>query len=591
MRQAFFVQFARKKRIFTKEMYEKNKLKQERVAAKRQPSLHYISINRYNFYMTIREQLNSIAEKRILILDGAMGSMIQTYNLNENDFRGSDFSAHPSPLYGCNDLLCLTKPETIESIHTAYLEAGADIIETCSFNATSISLSGYGLGDFAYKISAAAAKIARNAIEKFSASGKNLDARPRFTAGSIGPTAKGASLYPDVNNPGKRSINWDELESAYYDSARGLLDGGIDIFLVETVFDTLNAKAALFAINRLLEERQIDVPVIISAAVSSESGRLLSGQSLEAFCVSVLHAKPWAVGLNCSFSADKLLPLVRQIAKTVPCRVSVYPNAGLPNKSGSYDETPEKMSANVEEYFKEELVNIIGGCCGTSPAYIAEIAKKAAEYKPRKTENISHNGRFSGLEILELAHNAVKIREIEKTAYINDFLQYIKNGEYEDAVDTARDFVDDGGTVINIKIDDENSMSKFLDFALMNPYAAKIPFFLNSSQISVLQTGLKRLQGRGFAGHLSLKDGDEKLFREAEIIRRYGAAAVFSLIDEHGQAETFERKTEIMRRIYCLLQKSGYPAENIVFDLFEDGEKEPLYLWIRENCPGAIISI
>jgi 5-methyltetrahydrofolate--homocysteine methyltransferase len=349
--------------------------------------------------MSVREKLNAIAAKRILVLDGAMGSMIQNLKLGEDDFRGERFAGHKTPLAGCNDLLCLTKPQAIGAIHEAYLKAGADIIETCSFNSTAVSLEDYGIGDLAYEISAAAARIARKAADAFSTGDK-----PRFVAGSMGPTGKSAGLSPDVNDPAKRSIYWDELEAAFYDNARGLLDGGADILLLETIFDSLNAKAALFAIRRLLDERNIDSPVIISATITGDSGRLLSGQTLEAFCASVLHAVPWAMGLNCSFGAEKLLPHIRRLSAAVPCFVSSHPNAGLPNKFGAYDESPESMAACIENFLQEGLLNVIGGCCGTTPAHIAAIAAKAALHKPRALpQNSSPRPlNLAGLEPLEI---------------------------------------------------------------------------------------------------------------------------------------------------------------------------------------------
>jgi len=535
--------------------------------------------------MTIREQLNSIAEKRILILDGAMGSVIQVLNLDEKSYRGSLFANHPIPLEGCNDLLCLTRPGAIGAIHDTYLEAGADIIETCSFNSTSISLSDYGLGHLSYEISAAAAKIARKSADKFSIYGK-----PRFVAGSIGPTAKGASLYLDVNDPSKHSICWDELEAAYYDNARGLLDGGADILLVETVFDALNAKAALFSISRLLEERQIDVPVMVSASISNEAGRLLAGQNLEAFLVSVLHIKPWSIGLNCSFHAQKLLPHVRLLSEISPGLVSAYPNAGLPNKYGRYEEMPDIMSANIEPYLEEGLVNIIGGCCGSTPAHIAAIAEKAHNRPPRRITDIPRRGFFSGLEALYIENNTISIKNTKNPAEKEEFIKSLAEGEYEDASDIARDIIENGSPVLNIEINDEKDLNVFLDYVLMNPYAAKAPFFINSSSFKILKAGLKRLQGRGLAGPVNLKGGDDEFLRKARVIMRYGAAAVVTLVDEQGQAETFERKTEIARRVYELLKKNGCPAENIVIDPLADKD-DSVCSWIRDNCPGVIIAI
>jgi 5-methyltetrahydrofolate--homocysteine methyltransferase len=496
--------------------------------------------------MTVREDLNSIAQKRYLVLDGAMGSVIQSLRLGEKDFRGEKFADHPAPLGGCNDLLCLTKPDVITSIHDSYLQAGADIIETCSFNSNAISLSAYGLGHLAYEISAAAAKAARKSADKFSANG-NL----RFVAGSIGPTAKGASIYPDVNNPAKRDICWDELEAAYYDNARGLLDGGADILLVETIFDTVNAKAALFAISRLLKERNIDIPIMISAAASGESGRLLCGQNLKAFCCSVLHVNPWSIGLNCSLSPQKLMPFVRELSEIAPCFVSAYPNAGLPNRLGQYEETPEMFSNEIESYLKEGLVNIIGGCCGSTPPHIAELAKKAALYKPRAVsagnETVSRRTVFSGLETVNIADNAIQLKQPADDAANKEFLRLLGEGSYEDAVEEARDMVDNGAVFVNVETNDEKTLNSFLDFALMNPYVSKVPFFINSTDMNVIIAGLKRLQGRCIAGPLTLKDGEAEFIKRAELIRFYGAAA--AVTDQNDCA---------------FLQKNGYPEDNIV---------------------------
>jgi 5-methyltetrahydrofolate--homocysteine methyltransferase len=505
--------------------------------------------------MTIREELDFIAKKRLLILDGAMGSMIQSKKLIDNEFRGSRFKDHPFPLSGFNDILCLTNPDVIIGIHNAYLEAGADIIETCSFNSTAITLNDYGIGDLAYEISAAAAKIARNSADKFSNTEKK-----RFVAGSIGPTAKGASLYPDINDPCKRGVYWDELETAYYDNARGLIDGGADIFLVETVFDTLNAKAALFAIKRLLDEKQIDIPVMISATVSVESGQLLSGQSLGAFCISVFHAKPWAIGINCFCDAKKLLPLIRQLAANVPCLVSVYPNAGFPNQHGLYDETPKSMSDNIEEYMKEGLVNIIGGCCGSTPDHIAAIAAKSGNYKPRSIEKLPFYSGFCGLQPIEIHESTIH------PVYNEELLVQINNGEYEDAAGTARDLADEGAQMLRIKIDDELRLSKFLDYALMDPYISKIPFLIESSQWKVIETGLKKLQGRCLAGYINLAADDLFIWRTNTIIQ-YGAAVLLIVNDEKDKTDNFIHQEEIIERMSFLLEKHNIDMKNIVIDI------------------------
>lgn len=571
--------------------------------------------------MTIRERLNAVAGRRILILDGAMGSMIQGLRLTEADFRGSRFAAHHKPLLGCNDILCLTKPEVISAIHEAYLAAGADIIETCSLNATSVSLADYGAGDLAYEVSAAAAALARRAADRFSAPDK-----PRFAAGSIGPTVKSASLSPDVNDPAKRGIYWDELAAAYYDHIRGLLDGGVDILLAETVYDTLNLKAALFAINRLLEERNVDVPVMVSATVSGDSGRLLSGQSLEAFCVSVLHAGPWAVGLNCSFGAEKLLPHVRTVAAfaaNTSCLVSAYPNAGLPNQLGAYDETPETMAAHVERYLREGLVHIIGGCCGSTPAHIAVIAAKAAAYKPRPmpvpgaAAGAPLPGSLAGLEPLVIGRppspdsaddGLTLIGERTNVAGSRQFLRFISEGKYAGALTFARNTIEDGASIINIGMDDamldaKQAMADFLDLALSDPDIARVPFMIDSSRWDVIETGLKRIQGKSLVNSINLKDGEAEFLRRAAVIRRYGAAAVVMLIDEQGQAAGYERKIEIAGRACGLLIAAGFPAGDIVFDpnvlavatgISEHDSYALDFIrscsWIRENCPGVQIS-
>jgi len=561
--------------------------------------------------MSTREKLNAVASIRILVLDGAMGSMIQKLGLTEADFRGERFADHKTPLAGCNDLLCLTKPDAISAIHEAYLEAGADIIETCSFNSTSVSLADYGLGDrrdgVAYEISVAAARLARAAADKFSTT-----ERPRFVAGSMGPTGKSASLSPDVNDPAKRGIYWDELEADYYDNAQGLLDGGADILLVETVFDTLNAKAALSAIGRLLDERQIDVPLIISATVSGDSGRLLSGQTIGAFCESVLHAEPWAIGLNCSFGAEKLLPHVRALSALAPCFVSAHPNAGLPNQLGEYDESSETMADNIERYLQDGLLNIVGGCCGSTPAHIKAIAARAAAYKPRVAA-LGEGGptlSLTGLESLAVngSDTLTLVGERTNVAGSRKFLRLISEEKYNETLTFVRGMIDEGAAIIGVGMDDamldaEKSMCAFLDLALSDPDIAKVPVMIDSSRWNVIEAGLKRLQGKGLVNSLTLKDGETEFLRRASLVKRYGAAAVVMLIDEKGQAVSFDRKIEIAGRAYGLLVENGFQPENIVFDpnvlavatgIAEHDSCAIDFIracaWIRDNCPGANIS-
>ncbi|MCL2044489.1 MAG: methionine synthase [Treponema sp.] len=563
--------------------------------------------------MSAREKLNAIASQRILVLDGAMGSMIQKQNLGEDDFRGRRFAGHPMPLLGCNDLLCLTRPEAISAIHEAYLAAGADIISACSFNSTAVSLADYGLEGFAYEISAAAAALARKAADTFSTADK-----PRFVAGSIGPTGKSASLSSHVDDPARCDMsvgsgNWDELEAAFYDNARGLLDGGADILLLETIFDTLNAKAALFAIRRLLEERNIDIPIMISVTVSGGSGRLLAGQTLEAFCASVLHASPWAVGLNCSFGAEKLLPHLRRIAAIAPCLVSAHPNAGLPNQFGGYDESPHTMAALVERYLQDGLLNIVGGCCGSTPDHIAAIAEKAALYQPRTLPSVTEPSKrrltLAGLEPLTVDRSHLILTgERTNVAGSKKFLRLIREEKFNEALALTRSMIEDGAEIICVGMDDamldaETSMCAFLGMALSDPEIARVPVMIDSSRWNVLEAGLKRLQGKGIVNSINLKDGEEEFLLRAALVRRYGAAVVVMLIDEKGQAVSYERKIEIAARAYRLLVATGFPPENIVFDpnvlavATGISEHDSCALdfiraceWIRDNCPGVQIS-
>jgi 5-methyltetrahydrofolate--homocysteine methyltransferase len=565
----------------------------------------------------VREQLDRIASRRILILDGAMGTMIQSYRLpsgetlSESDFRGDRFVNHPVNLKGCNDVLCLTRPEALDSIHASYLEAGADIIETCSFNATSISLSGYGIAGLAWEISAASAAIARKAADRFSTAEK-----PRFVAGSIGPTSKSGSMSPDFDDPGKRSVTWDELEAAFYDNARGLLDGGADILLIETAYDTLNAKAAIAAVKRLEAERQIAVPLMISATVSDSSGRVLSGQTMEAFCVSVLHAKPWSIGLNCSFGAEKLIAPIRRLSEIVPCLVSAHPNAGLPNQLGLYDETPETMCRHIEEYMKEGLANVLGGCCGSTPAHIAAVARAAKAYKPRTVPAAGKRETLlAGYEALHINNDTaagaafpfVRVGERGNVSGCKKFLGLIQAGKYEDALNVLQEMIDRGAAIINIGMDDPmldagTVMPRFLNVALADPEIARLPFMIDSSRWEVIEAALKCIQGKALVNSISLKDGEAEFLRKARAARIYGAAVVVMLFDEQGQAAGFERKTEIAGRAYRLLTENGFPAEDIVFDpnvltIVTGIPEHDFYAfnfiracsWIREHCPGVQI--
>jgi len=489
-----------------------------------------------------QNEFGLLAQKRIFILDGAMGAMIQAYKtpsgeaLAENDFRGERFRDHPLPLKSCVDLLCLTAPHIVAEIHEAYLKAGADIIETCTFNSTALSLSDYGLGDLAYEISAAAARLARKAADAFSTEDK-----PRFVAGSLGPTAKSASIAPDLDDPAKRAVTWDELEAAYYDNARGLLDGGADIFLIETVFDTLNAKAALFAVRRLAQERGLELPVIVSATVSDNGGRLLSGQSVEAFCVSVLHANPLALGLNCSFGAEKLKPSITALSAAAPCLVSAYPNAGFPNHLGVYDQTPEAMADQLEEYMREGLVNIIGGCCGSTPAHIAAIAARAEKYTPRMCAPHACAPRpapaqktmLAGIDALEFEPQSVFANNGGDTAasYRGEFNSLLKDKDYDGAVDLVREAVEEGAAFIDVCIDDtvpdgKAAVSCFLNLALQYPDIARLPVMLDSSRWDVIEAGLKCLQGKGLVNSAGFKGEEAEFSRRVALAQAYGAIVV-----------------------------------------------------------------
>jgi 5-methyltetrahydrofolate--homocysteine methyltransferase len=560
--------------------------------------------------MKTREMLDRLAVEKIIILDGAMGSMIQAFRsssgdpLAEADFRGEIFADHKTSHKGCNDILCLTRPDVITGIHEAYLRAGADIIETCSFNSTAISLADYGVQDRAYEISAAAAALARKAADNFS-----VPARPRFVAGSMGPSSKSAGISLDMNDPARRVISWDELEVAYYDNARGLLDGGADMFLVETIVDSINAKAAILAINRLLDERHIDVPLMISASVAN-AGRLLTGQTLEAFCVSVLHAKPWSIGLNCSFGAERLKPHLRELSAFVPCFVSAYPNAGMPNQLGEYDDTPESMASSIEGYLQEGLVNILGGCCGSTPAHIAAIAARARNYPPRTV--VGRKGRtfLAGTKSLVVGDNPglTFIGERTNVAGSRKFLRLIKEENYDDALDIARDMVESGAAVIDICMDDAlldsaAAMKHFINLAVCFSDVAELPVMIDSSRWEVIEEGLKCLPGKGLVNSISLKEGVEEFLRKAHLARACGAAVVVMLFDEQGQAVSYERKIEIAARSWSLLTNAGFPPEDIVFDpnvlAVATGIPEHdscavdfihACTWIKKNCPGCQIS-
>ena len=479
--------------------------------------------------MNLREELNQLAAEKILILDGAMGSLIQAEHLSERDFRGKRFADHGKPLLGCSEVLCLTRPDLISGIHEAYLEAGADIIETCSLNATSICLDYYGLKNFAREISAASAAIAKKAADKFSDSNKR-----RFVAGSIGPTEKSATFTPDMDRPLDRQITWDELAASYYDNALGLIEGGADILLIETAYDSLNIKAALFAILRLGRDLGRDIPVMVSATVT-ENGRLLTGQTPEAFCVSMIHANPWALGLNCSHGAEKLKAPLSHLAALAPCPVCFYPNAGLPDFRGNYSDTPETMAASVESCIKEGLVNIVGGCCGSTPAHIAAIAQMAGNYRPREISRSGNKRFFAGTEILEL-ENETCLSEI-KNKIREPWQNAMDSGDYEEAMEIARRYISKEHKIgsnesgfLEISSDRApdpvNTLRGFLFLAASYPDLAAFPVLVESDNWDIIKEGLKCFQGRGLVRYTGTLHGKDELQNKSGEILSYGAVLI-----------------------------------------------------------------
>jgi 5-methyltetrahydrofolate--homocysteine methyltransferase len=552
--------------------------------------------------------LNEIAKNRVLVLDGAMGTMIQRYKLHEQDYRGQRFENHHSDLKGNNDLLSLTKPEIVEAIHRAYLEAGADIIETNTFNGTRISQSDYHLEDFAYEINVESAKIAKRVAQEFTAKNPN---KPRFVAGAIGPTNKTASISPDVNNPGFRAITFDELVANYYEQASGLIDGGADILLVETVFDTLNCKAALFAIQNLKEERSSDIPVMVSGTITDASGRTLSGQTAEAFYISIAHANLFSVGLNCALGAKELRPHLEDLSQIADCLISAYPNAGLPNELGGYDQSPEEMREYIREFVASGLVNIIGGCCGTTPDHIKAMADAVENMSPRKIPAKKMFSTYAGLEPLIVREdlNFINIGERTNVTGSRKFAKLIAENKYSEALSVALQQVESGAQIIDINMDEglldsKEAMKTFLNLVMSEPDIAKVPIMIDSSKFEVIENGLKCVQGKCIVNSISMKEGEAEFRRQANLLRKYGAAAVVMAFDEQGQADTIERKVEICKRAYKILtEEIHFPAEDIIFDpnifAIATGIKEhneyAIYFieatrQIKEACPGVKIS-
>src|SRR5574337_939339 len=552
--------------------------------------------------------LEQILRHRIVILDGAMGTMIQTHSLTEADFRGQAFADHPRDLKGCNDLLAITQPAIIEAIHREYLEAGADIIETNTFNSTSISMADYGLESLAYDLNLAGARAARKAADGVMA---NDPRRPRFVAGSIGPTNRTASMPSDIHNPASRAITFDQLVAAYTEQVRGLLDGGVDLLLVETVFDTLNCKAALFAIDQYFEACGRRVPIMVSVTIADKSGRTLSGQTIEAFWHSIAHMPLLSVGINCAFGAKQMRPYIEELAQLVPVLLSCYPNARLPNAFGGFDETPALMAADVRDFAKNGWLNIVGGCCGSTPAHIAAIATAVQECQPRIPPRCEPHTRLSGLEALTIRPEVgfVNIGERTNIAGSAAFAKLIRNGEYEAAVSIARQQVEGGAQLIDINMDEgmldaKAAMVRFLNLVACEPDIARVPIMIDSSDWSVIEAGLKCVQGKPVVNSISLKEGEEVFIRRARLIRRYGAAIVVMAFDEHGQADTLKRKIEICARAYRILTETvGLPPHDIIFDpniltvgtgLEEHNRYAVDFIeatrWIKKNLPYCKVS-
>lgn len=552
--------------------------------------------------------IEHILQERILILDGAMGTMIQRYTLAESDFRGSRFADWKSDLKGNNDLLSITQPQIIKAIHKEYLEAGADIIETNTFSATSIAMADYHMEELVYELNVASARLAKEAAVEISALNP---AKPRFVAGAMGPTNRTASISPDVNNPGYRAITFDQLVEAYTEQVCGLVDGGVDLLLIETVFDTLNCKAALYAAQTYLEKTGKRIPLMVSGTITDQSGRTLTGQTTEAFYNSISHMPLLSVGLNCALGARAMKPYLEELDQVATCFISVYPNAGLPNEFGQYDESPAYMGAQVEEFLKEGLVNILGGCCGTTPAHISEMARLAAQYKPRAKKEIKPYMRLSGLEPLVASPeiNFINVGERTNVTGSAKFLKLIKEEKYDEALEIALDQVRGGAQIIDVNMDEGmldgvNAMRNFLNLMASEPEISRIPVMIDSSKWEIIEAGLKCIQGKGVVNSISLKGGEEEFIRQAKTIKLYGAAVIVMAFDEEGQADSTPRRIEIARRSYQILtEKVGFPPQDIIFDLnifpvgtgIEEHKENAVSFfeatkWVKENLPLVHVS-
>src|SRR5215216_6723840 len=517
------------------------------------------------------EEFRALLGQRILILDCAVGTMIQSYGLSERDYRGERFEDHPAELKGNNDLLCLTQPRIIRDIHEAALGAGADIVETNTFNATAISQTDYGTENLAYELNHEAARLAREVADGYT---EQTPEKPRFVAGALGPTNRTASLSPDVNNPGYRNVTFDELAAAYKEAARGLVVGGADLLLVETIFDTLNAKAAIFGIKEYLEEENLEVPIMISGTITDASGRTLSGQVTEAFWNSVRHAGLISVGLNCALGSKELRQYIEELSRLADVPVSAYPNAGLPNEFGEYDETPEMMAAEIGDWARNGWLNIVGGCCGTTPEHVKAIAESVSNHRPREVPEAPRLTRLSGLEDCNIGPDSLFVNVGERTNVTGSrrFKDLILNGDYETALDVARQQVENGAQMIDVNMDEgmldgEEAMVRFLNLVASEPDISRVPVMIYSSRWSIIEAGLKCVQGKPVVNSISLKEGEREFVRQARSLKRYGAAVIVMAFDERGQAGTKERKVDICKRAYRILtEEVAFPPEDIIFD-------------------------
>mgnify|MGYP001389519322 CR=1 FL=1 len=553
--------------------------------------------------------LKDLLSKRILVLDGAMGTMIQRHNLKEEDFRGEKFKDFKHDLKGNNDFLSLTQPEIIKDIHRQYLEAGADIIETNTFSGTAIAQADYHAEHLVYELNYESARLAKEAVREYNAL---TPEKPRFVAGALGPTNRTASLSPDVNNPGYRAITFEQLVDAYKEQIKGLVDGGADLILIETVFDTLNCKAAIFAAEEFFYEHEFELPIAISGTIVDQSGRTLSGQTAEAFWISVSHTKNLlSIGLNCALGTEQMRPFIRDISKMATCYVSLYPNAGLPNAFGGYDESPQFMADMLKEYAEAGFFNIVGGCCGTTPEHIGYIAENVKNLKPRVPTPSDGFFRLSGLEplIVRPESNFVNVGERTNVTGSRKFARLVLNGNYDEALSVARDQVEGGAQVLDVNMDEGMldsavAMTTFLNLIASEPDIAKLPIMIDSSKWSVIEAGLKCLQGKGIVNSISLKEGEAAFKEHARKIMQYGAAVIVMAFDEQGQADSFQRRIEICKRAYTILtEQVGFPASDIIFDpniltvgtgIEEHNNYAVDYIeatrWIKNNLPGAKVS-